>query len=338
MNALNLLRVLVAYARGSSHVSCLPTHLWIESTSRCNLRCPMCPTGMGVSNQVTGFIDVDLFRSILDQVRGQSTVVYLHLAGEPLLHPRLAELVGLCRDNKVTSGFFTNGTMLTEQNGRQLITQGLDWLGFSFDGWDDESHATFRAGSKFERTLGAIESFLLLRRELGSRTPRTTLSMIELPATADPRARAGIQAVRERLEAAGLDEFSLTPAHRWAETPVPRPDLAGASTRNEPPTTRCPFPWSGLAIRWDGTYLACCLDLTGRMPLGRVQDMPLAEFWNSSRMREFRERMARLDLEPIPLCRDCHVVRDPKLFGLPRRVWNEFFEVVRVRLTRSKRQ
>lgn len=331
MRWLDGLKVLWAYMRGAPTVACPPTHLWIESTSRCNLRCPMCPTGMGVPNTITGFMDVDLFRTIVDSAAGSGTVVYLHLAGEPMLHPRLAELVKICTDRGVFCGYFSNGTLLTEEKGRGLIEANQDWLGISFDGWDEKSHGELRVGSKFEKTLGNVEAFLALRRSLGKTKPYVTVSMIELPATRSPEARAGIKALRERLQRAGLDEFALTPAHQWADTEVPRPDVAGPSLSRQPATTKCPFPWSGLAIRFDGTYLPCCLDLTGRMPLGRFQETGLGDFWNGPKMQDLRLKMASLKLDEVPLCRDCHVVRDPKYLGVPRRVWVELAELARIK-------
>mgnify|MGYP003578909626 CR=1 FL=1 len=38
-----LARIFWAYRRGASKVPQLPVRLWIESTSRCNLKCGYCP-------------------------------------------------------------------------------------------------------------------------------------------------------------------------------------------------------------------------------------------------------------------------------------------------------
>lgn len=329
--SLHYLKVLEAYLRGRTEVSYLPTHLWIESTSRCNLRCPMCPTGMGTPREKMGFMAFDLFRSIMDQVTAARPVVYFHLAGEPTLHPDLDQMVKLCRERGVFSGFFTNGTVLREELGGRLITAGLDWIGFSFDGWDEESHGRYRVGSRFEKTVGNIETFLTTRRKLGSSTPYAILSMIDLPDSRTDEAQRAIAGLRQRLLAAGLDEFQRTPAHQWAGSDLPDPSLPGKIEGADHPTTRCPFPWSGLAIRYDGTFVPCCIDITGSYPMGKIQETPLADFWNGPRMRDLRDRMYRLDLDEVPICKGCHVVRDPRILGIPRRAWREWAELFRIR-------
>ncbi|MBI4859777.1 MAG: radical SAM protein [Candidatus Riflebacteria bacterium] len=305
--------------------------MWIEPTNRCNLRCPMCPTGLPDGGASSGSMDLSLFHRVVEQLRDRSTVVYLHLAGEPLLHPDLPEMVSVARAQGTLVGFFTNGTLLTDALASRLIGAGLDWIGFSFDGWDPGSHSAVRVGSRFEQTLANVERFLETRRRRASRTPRVTLSVIDLPPVRTPAGRAGLDALRRRLTSLGLDEFQITPAHRWAGASVADPPAGGPAGEETAPSTRCPFPWSGLAVRWDGTYVPCCIDLSGAMPLGRVGEHRLADLWNGETMQRFRSRMARLDLDTLPLCRRCHVVRDRRWFGLPRRVWAELLETLRVR-------
>ena len=61
-----LARIFWAYRTGKATVPQLPVRLWIESTSRCNLKCGYCPN-KDVAKEDHGFMDFGLFTSIIDQ-------------------------------------------------------------------------------------------------------------------------------------------------------------------------------------------------------------------------------------------------------------------------------
>lgn len=62
---------------------------YIEITNRCNLRCSFCPGTKRVPRTMTP-AEFDL---VLERLTGQVEYVYLHVMGEPLSHPQLAELL-----------------------------------------------------------------------------------------------------------------------------------------------------------------------------------------------------------------------------------------------------
>ena len=72
-----------------------PIHLDIESTNACNLRCPFCAvTYRNWGPYRKGFMDFSLYQRIIDDgVENGLYSVKLSLRGEPLLHPRLHEMV-----------------------------------------------------------------------------------------------------------------------------------------------------------------------------------------------------------------------------------------------------
>ena len=84
---------------------------YIEITNRCNLRCSFCPGTKRAPRTMTP-AEFDL---VLERLTGQVEYVYLHVMGEPLSHPQLAELLALAaaRERKVC--ITTNGTLLARQ-------------------------------------------------------------------------------------------------------------------------------------------------------------------------------------------------------------------------------
>ena len=69
----------------------------------------------------------DLFRKIVDQLPNIERAV-LHGVGEPMLVKALPKMVRYLKDRGIYVLFNTNGTVLSEKNGRALIEAELDEL------------------------------------------------------------------------------------------------------------------------------------------------------------------------------------------------------------------
>lgn len=82
--------------------------IYIEITNVCNLHCSFCPS----TKRVPQFISCEDFSFILDQIKPYTDYVYLHVKGEPLLHPKLEKLLLLCEENHLKINITTNGTLL----------------------------------------------------------------------------------------------------------------------------------------------------------------------------------------------------------------------------------
>lgn len=84
--------------------------IYIEITSSCNLKCSFCQETLRSPH----FMSVDEFAHTLQQIRPYTNYIYLHVKGEPLLHPQLDEILALCRRAGVTVNLTTNGTLLAQ--------------------------------------------------------------------------------------------------------------------------------------------------------------------------------------------------------------------------------
>src|SRR5262249_18038289 len=93
-----------------------PVCLYLEVTNRCNLLCTTCPA---TYEELEPRADMSwgLFTSIVDQVPDLARAV-LHGVGEPMLVANLPRMVGYLKERGVYVLFNTNGTVLSERNGR----------------------------------------------------------------------------------------------------------------------------------------------------------------------------------------------------------------------------
>src|SRR5262244_3961524 len=144
-----------------------PVCLYLEVTNRCNLLCTTCPRTYE-ELEPPADMSWELFTSIVDQAPGLARAV-LHGVGEPMLVANLPRMVKYLKDRGVYVLFNSNGTVLSERNGRALIDAGLDELRVSLDASNLESFKAIRGRDYFGRIIRNVRAF----RELQERERHT---------------------------------------------------------------------------------------------------------------------------------------------------------------------
>lgn len=84
---------------------------YLEITNVCNLACAFCP---GTAREKR-FMAPEDFSLLAKKLRPYTEYLYLHVMGEPLLHPQLAEILRTCTELGYRVCLTTNGTLLPEK-------------------------------------------------------------------------------------------------------------------------------------------------------------------------------------------------------------------------------
>lgn len=292
-----------SYRRRDVVVAPPPLRLWLEISSRCNLRCPACPNKDLPAAQ-KGDMPWPLFRRVVDQARGFALEVNLHHRGESLLHPEAGRMARYAVEAGLACRLHTNATLLRGGLAAELLESGLQRLSVSFDGFNAASYEAHRVGARFEDVRGNVTDFLERRRHARRRLPRVSLEVLE--------SAAGDEGERRRFAAGmaahGLDDLIVKKAHNWGGYLGP----AGGG-----PLTACTFPWNALLVLADGDVLPCSQDFFAALKLGSAVESPLLGIWNDEPMRELRRAFAARDLAGLPVCAACDRIRRPTLGGVP---------------------
>jgi MoaA/NifB/PqqE/SkfB family radical SAM enzyme len=273
-----------------------PAVLGIDPAGACNLDCDFCPNGL--RDKKLGVMKFDLFRKIIDESveHGRRAMLILHKDGEPLVNPRLVEMVAYAKrcDAARTLQFATNGVLLDDDKARGLISAGLDSLTVSLDYDDAALYLEHKRKDEHARVVENIHRVARLRRSLGSRTP-----YLIVKATALQSNQGDVERLRDRWRDVA-DEVVVTPYHDWAGriTVQERPEIPG---RRYP----CAYLWYYPSINWDGKVSVCCIDSANRGVVGDVTTTPLAEIWRGEAIAAFRQSHLRRDFAGAPLCAAC---------------------------------
>src|SRR4030067_2738159 len=129
-------RILWHYKCGTARLPYAPLRLWVEPTSFCNLKCPMC-TSKDIPEEKIGYMDWDLYRKIIDEAKGFVYDINLLLGGESLFHKRLPEMIAYAKANGIRTRLSTNATVLTKEQREEPLDAGLYFIIFSFDGYEE---------------------------------------------------------------------------------------------------------------------------------------------------------------------------------------------------------
>ncbi len=272
----------------------MPKKAYVEITNACNLRCAFCPG----TKRAARAMSPGEFALVLRRLHGRVEYLYLHLMGEPLLHPQFAQLLSLAAERELKICLVTNGTLLKAQDDPLLQAKSLYRVAVSLhcveenggdpaaareyleSVWSFAVRAAARGvivalrlwnGGAADAGNGAILDFL---RE---KTGRDTWP--------EPRARSFLLA--ENLYLEREDAFV------W-------PDLDA----NEQAVEFCRALREQIGVLADGTVVPCCLDHEGDLALGNLFAEELDEILQKPRAQALLDGFSRRQPSES-LCRRC---------------------------------
>ncbi|OIO03505.1 MAG: hypothetical protein AUJ49_04385 [Desulfovibrionaceae bacterium CG1_02_65_16] len=117
-------------------MSDFPRTLFVETTTRCNLTCPMCVKNAPGWRGGEGHMAWTTFEH-LEPALPHAGAVVLNGTGEPLLQPELPRMIARAKALQPKDGWCglqTNGLLLNAARARELVRAGLDVLCLSVDG------------------------------------------------------------------------------------------------------------------------------------------------------------------------------------------------------------
>ena len=265
------------------------SRVYLEITNVCNLRCGFCP---GTERQPR-FLSPAEFALLLGKLKGCTDYLCFHLMGEPLLHPRLAELLALAGESGYYVNITTNGTLLSRAGDTLLKAPSLHRVNVSLQAWEGNGcvwdvNDYVNSCAVFARQAASRGVLVSLRLWNGAAAGNEALLKALRGAFPEPWQKAQKNTVltaRVFLEEAGRFDW---------------PDADGA----ERAATFCRGLRDHIGVLCDGTVVPCCLDSEGTVALGNLFGQDLGAILASPRARAVYDGFSRR--RPVEaLCRRC---------------------------------
>ena len=277
--------------------------VYIEITSVCNLACSFCPP----TSRKANIIKLDAFNNILDQIKPHTKYIYLHVKGEPLLHPRIDELLDATHAKGFKVNITTNGTLINKNRDKLLGKPALRQMNFSLHSFDGHEGSTNR-----EKYLTDILSFVREAAEHNvlisfrlwnlnkddatdeeKRRNRETLEILEKEFNLDYKIEEKV-VPGSGVKIANRIYLNQDYEFQWPSLQAPEDEGKGF----------CHALRSQAAILVDGTVVPCCLDGEGVINLGNINSTPFSEIVEGERANNLYDGFSRREAVE-EMCRKC---------------------------------
>lgn len=142
-----------------------PSKLFVETTTRCNLSCPMCPKHAQESAIGDHHMLEQTFERLEPAFDGLQALI-LNGIGEPLMHPQLENFIRKARARMPAEGwigFQSNGLLLDEKRAASLADAGLSRICLSLDAISPETFRRVRLGGEVSAVQGAFAALKMAK-------------------------------------------------------------------------------------------------------------------------------------------------------------------------------
>jgi MoaA/NifB/PqqE/SkfB family radical SAM enzyme len=260
----------------------------LELTSKCNLRCGMCP--LPVLRRPYEDMEWSLVEKAERELHGLGfKLKWLHEMGEPLLYPRIDDAIRLFPEASVS----TNGLVLTEAVGAKLLDANLRRLRICVDSVNPRVYPQLRTGGDFDKLVELTRQFLVqadghpIRIEIQKMRSRQTQdeTVDDFNRLFDLKRYRNASVIEKTCEALDVNE----------ET-----DLHGKFYGCVQGSF---FTW--VVIFADGRVTHCCYDAHADQVMGDLKTQSLTEILESDRFRLMQEAFQRRDFTNLPRCGEC---------------------------------
>ena len=269
--------------------------VYLEITNICNLACSFCPG----TKRKKAFISSDDFKVLATKIRPYTQYLYLHLMGEPLLHPELGKILEICYELDFRVIITTNGTLLAENAHLLLEAPALHKMNISLQSFEANKKGILeeyiRTCAVFSQNLTKEGKLCVLRLWNNNGLDSLNDKIENLLAEYFPkpwRESRGSRSLADKLWLEPGDKFD------W-------PDM-GAEDKGE--SCFCYGLRDQVGVLCDGTVVPCCLDHEGDISLGNLFQNSLEDILKSERATNMHNGFSRR-LAVEELCRKCGYAR-----------------------------
>jgi len=264
----------------------------------CNALCPNCPyTNSEIRSDYKDrpLMNEDTFKLIADQCGEYGAWIRISGGGEPMLHPKVLDLVEYARKAGAKIGLITNGSRFTEESSVRLLEAGTDMIEFSVDAADPETYAVVRKGLNWDTLVKNVRRMVELRNKLKSPT--------KIIASGVNQEGVDIEAVVKFWEPI-VDNFQKRKYLTWG---INDPSKSADPTPYLPPEERvpCPFIFERLNIDSRGKVMVCGFDIEAATDMGNIHDKTIKEIWHGEGFEYYRQKHLAKKGDDIAMCKNC---------------------------------
>jgi MoaA/NifB/PqqE/SkfB family radical SAM enzyme len=310
-----------------------PYILFVDPTNVCNLRCPLCPTGVGKQGRPATMMSFECFARILDQYAPYAYEINLYNWGEPLLNKSIFRMIDYASSKNLMPSMSSNLNTVRDSDIENLARSRLEYLTVSLDGTTQETYAHYRREGDIKLVMTNLGRLIELRRELRRKTPFIEWQFIVMKHNIHQ-----VEDARRLAKELGVDllrfipvglPFDASPAERarlaaewYPDLEDPGLDLKAYEYQflQKPRKTACFYLYRSITINPDGRVAPCCIVYGERNDFGDALAESPDTLWNNARFRSARALFSKGGRPSVgTVCHRCNIFERRSRHATPSR-------------------
>ncbi len=294
-----------------------PELIQFEFTNQCNARCIMCPVNRGMKRKKED-LPRHLFIKGIEEIREAHkngyyiAEIHFHQNGESMLIG-LGEMIWRlkyadARIPELNYGFFTNGSLMTEEASEKILDTGIKHIIFSFDAGTKETFEKIRVGLKFEEVYKNILKFAEIKKKKGLKNPVIHTIFVVQKENEDEYDKYMFL-----FKDKGIDDIGsggMINYAGWQKGDLRSRFVNYLGDSSVP----CWSLWTKFIIGSNGKILLCCYDYEVEQNIGDFREQSIQEIWQGQgfkvyRMAHLRKVFQANGYKNMPLCENCDWIK-----------------------------
>jgi len=291
-----------------------PRSLLVETSTKCNLRCPWCEDLFGLSTRKRKFMSAQDFALVMQHVGRHVTAVTFIRTGEPLMNPELLEIIGEARKRRVIVTLNSNLATLKHDMIDPLIDIAPHRIVTTLISADADEYEAKQVGAGLDETVENIAAICRARRAKGQHFP-----VVEVQLIATRTSVRQIDEFMEIVERIGCDLAYVKPMRvdttrtdelyrriHIEDVPIGHDvcnyelDSAGHLVlKHQGP---CP-QLENIYVTADGDVYPCLFASENAEPYGNLTTDDWRTLWNASGLA--RDKRVKLRRRGLSMCANC---------------------------------
>ncbi len=308
-------------------------YLYISLTNNCNHSCSICARKEHMRKD-RGFMDIQLFERIVDEIPDSVETVYLHKQGESTLHPKLPEMIKLLRNKHpgIKLKLNTNLIILDDKL-IEAFVKYVDVLTVSIHSIGRSTYKKLHGSNTFFKSINNL-------CKINKMAEKTNMEL-----WIDYVIQKGNEHEDTKEVTAYFKDLlgnGFTISYWWCINFMGmgnegKIDIYDSIPHNIIPL--CIFPWVAMTICWDGKIDYCFVDPEEKTFLGDANSATIEEIWAGKDYQRFRKLWLDRDFKAMESkygikCRKCsflwskqtqnYSLLPEKLYHKAVEHWNEY--------------
>lgn len=266
--------------------------IYVEITNRCNLRCSFCDSNERPLHDMTPLE----FEKVINEIKGYTDYIYLHVKGEPLLSCYLDSILNICDHYNIKVNITTNGVFIKEKylilashSSIRQINVSLHCEQNSLDYFDN---IFYYCSILSEKMFISYRIWNLSNFKLDDKSTKIVEKIISF----------------YKLSTDVVEKIYMTNSIKLGNNIYLNKEnlfVWPNKSRGKKIDGFCYGLTTHVGILCDGTVVPCCLDGKGDIPLGNVFESSFEEIINSEKARKLKEGF-RDNKSVDELCKNCN--------------------------------